>query len=580
MFVELSDDWEVVEGAAFPEGAYANICSAAPAVVHFTGSGADSSKGAGVRLEVLVGKVEVEIKLLLCALGKLLVSCFHLGICYIDGYAVLENVWLVVAGGVHGFINNTPDGKLGATLPADEAQESVGVLVVQAVDGFPAGGDGPVGKLLGCWHKEIDASFLGFAGLDVLGGVVGVFLYGIAFPAGNIVVGGNIFLSHIGGLEDNLASLNKGLEAVFDVLLYGLVLERVELTEVFVCLGEDRSGQQAECCSHKDMFAGDSHYWLIIFLGVVGVIPVVDHYRAVVVLVHFHLVAAFFIKGFAAGFFVLFSTLLFKAVLVFFTDFLGYGAGSGQDVLVGIGEELSGLVVGREPLALKLAPCGRMDLAGGKLASGSDQLVFSPVEIPQAHLAFRKAVSWGDVALYVFYVTDTLNGLVHDLGGKHAALLLVHEGDDAVSLGEEDHGLDATKGIEAVNIVILEVGNHFRALDLVEMDGVFLGNDEGVFYEVGLVDLVVADGKLDAVCSELGLFLVPEDRIAVEAGDAVYRGVDQRVATATEVASEELYLVVDAQEGYCGGVQGNNGILWYGQGVYSRLGEIRGVMRE
>lgn len=199
-FVKVPNYWEVVKGASFAEGTCANICCAAPAVVHFPGGGTDSGKGAGIRLEVFIGEVEVEIKLLLCAFSELLIASFHLGVCYINCYAILENVRLVIACGVHGFIDNTTNGKLGTTLPADEAEESVGVLVIQAVNGFPAGGNGPVGKLLGGRHKEIDTAFLGFAGLDVLAGVIGILLDRIALPAGNVVVGGNIFLSHVGSL--------------------------------------------------------------------------------------------------------------------------------------------------------------------------------------------------------------------------------------------------------------------------------------------------------------------------------------------------------------------------------------------
>ena len=101
------------------------------------------------------------------------------------------------------------------------------------MDGFPAGGNGPVCKLLGCWHQKVYTPFLWLAGLDVLAGVVGKFLYRETFPTGNIVMGGNIFLSHIGGLENNLASLNKSLEAVFDIFLYDLIFEWVKLTERF-----------------------------------------------------------------------------------------------------------------------------------------------------------------------------------------------------------------------------------------------------------------------------------------------------------------------------------------------------------
>jgi len=120
-FVEVPYYWEEVKTSSFAEGACANICCAAPAVVHFPGGGTDSGKGAGIRLEVFIGEVEVEIKLLLCALGELLVASFHLGVCYINCYAILEDIRLVIASSVHGFIDNTTDGKLGTTLPADEA---------------------------------------------------------------------------------------------------------------------------------------------------------------------------------------------------------------------------------------------------------------------------------------------------------------------------------------------------------------------------------------------------------------------------------------------------------------------------
>jgi hypothetical protein len=73
-FVEVPYYWEEVKTSSFAEGTCANICCAAPAVVHFPGGGTDSGKRAGIRLEVFIGEVEVEIKLFFSTLGQLLVS--------------------------------------------------------------------------------------------------------------------------------------------------------------------------------------------------------------------------------------------------------------------------------------------------------------------------------------------------------------------------------------------------------------------------------------------------------------------------------------------------------------------------
>ena len=100
-----------------------------------------------------------------------------------------------------------------------------------------------------------------------------------------------------------------------------------------------------------------------------------------------------------------------------------------------------------------------------------------------------------------------------------------------------------------------------------EVDGILLAYDKRVFNEIGLVDFIVADRKLDAVCRELVLVLIPESRVAVETGYAVYSGVNQRITHASKIASEKFYLVEHAHESYRGAVHGRYAVLSQGKGV-------------
>ena len=135
-----------------------------------------------------------------------------------DGYSVLEQVGVVVARFVHGFVNHAGYRKLRSGLVEDLFAEFFGRGKIEVALDFPYGGHDPPGQLLGCGVQQIHLAGLAGAGSAVVTGLVFVEFDRIAFPSGEIPILAQIGLGHVSGFEDFFTAFGEHREAVADDL--------------------------------------------------------------------------------------------------------------------------------------------------------------------------------------------------------------------------------------------------------------------------------------------------------------------------------------------------------------------------
>ena len=135
-----------------------------------------------------------------------------------DGYSVLEQVGIVVARFVHGFVNHAGYRELRPGLVEDLFAELFGRGKIEVALDFPYGGHDPPGQLLGRGVQQIHLAGLAGAGGTVVAGLVFVEFDRVTFPSGEIPILAQVGLSHVSGFENFFTAFGEYREAVTDNL--------------------------------------------------------------------------------------------------------------------------------------------------------------------------------------------------------------------------------------------------------------------------------------------------------------------------------------------------------------------------
>ena len=151
MLIKPADYFQPFVAAIFIIVAYVN--GSAVVVILGAVGATDAGIPAGVRFQVGICQVEIEVQLFVRAM---LVGGHHGGIGNVYGDAVFEDVRFVKSFGIHIFINYALNGKLRSRLPPDELCQFVQVKCICAVLHFPTSGGNPRCQFLGSGVEQID----------------------------------------------------------------------------------------------------------------------------------------------------------------------------------------------------------------------------------------------------------------------------------------------------------------------------------------------------------------------------------------------------------------------------------------
>ena len=146
------------------------------------------------------------------------------------------------------------------------------------------------------------------------------------------------------------------------------------------------------------------------------------------------------------------------------------------------------------------------------------------------------------VALDRFHIEQTLRLTVLERGRQRARLLEVDRRDD-IFVGHVEDGRNAAQRIEAIEFAVVEIAQHLRALDLVEMDAVLPRDDPGVGQHAAAGEGAVFHQELHLIGGELVAHLVPKHGLAIEPGNRIELREDHRIARGLHVAAVHLHVV-------------------------------------
>ena len=192
--------------------------------------------------------------------------------------------------------------------------------------------------------------------------------------------------------------------------------------------------------------------------------------------------------------------------------------------------------------AVEHGPPGDGDGHGGHVVARNGALVPPPLESLELLLLALEVRNRVGVALDLLQVEQTGGRRIFDHGRERLGFLDVDVGQGTVLFHIED-GRHVAQGVVAVEFVVMEEAHHLRALDLVEMLGVFPCGDAGVGNHTAAVHAAVLDEKVHGLASQLVLDLVPHHGPAAHHGNRIQRGEGYAVSRGLQVGAVHPHIV-------------------------------------